>query len=190
MKEIKIINERFKNILKLENLPSGYQGEYFTHSDGTPYWSAQPPKHKLKKTVQKDIAEMLDMTVQAFSKNVNGKTTPAAETLSFFKRHYGINPDYLTGQEDFPTEISEWQQMVQALNEGSKNQETILAAVGVLMKFYGIDYDGKTSPVTKYKGVRFHNWELNKIAMRVFDSIGTELDFMAEMKKAYNLEEC
>lgn len=102
----------------------------------------------------------------------------------------GYSVPWLLGYDGPMSEMEEWRELSRELREGAMNQETILAAVGVLMKFYGIDYDGKTSPVAKYKGVRFHNWELDKIAMRVFDSIGTELDFMAEMKKAYNLEEC
>lgn len=191
MSDFKIIKERFRDMLKLEKLPDGYRGEYFLDSDGNPYMSSQSPKHKLKKTVQKDIAEMLHVSVPTLSNNVNGKTSPSAATMAFFEKHYGIDTDYLTDESvKYMTKDEAKRAQMKELIEGSKGRDQICDAVGTILKFYGIEWNSKQSGPVMYQGVELSEHDMICLAYKVYSNIGDDLAFLANVKQPWPEEDC
>lgn len=85
----KIIPKRF------EEMEKESRGLFFQDENGLPIYSKNPPRHRLRKDVKKDIAELLDISPVTLSRNVHGIQAPSQNTLELLKKHYGINPAWL-----------------------------------------------------------------------------------------------
>lgn len=187
---MRIDPERFKKMIKSINQPgSPAHGLYFENDDGTPIYSTHPPKHKLQKNRQKDIAEMLGITTANLSRNVNGVSAPSARTLAFFKKYYGVQPEWLCGilrEEDKTL----WK-MAGRILEDSLRIEKILKE---LLRINGIecvcvedmdapttvtDEDGLTAFGYTVGGVGYTNDEFHRLAVKVRDYVKFEVDHNA-----------
>lgn len=197
--KLKIVPARFQEMIKgLSDLDSLWQGKYFENENGEPLYGKNPPKHKLRKDKQKDIAEMLGMTEANLSRNVRGLATPSANTLEFFRRNYGINPEWLCGISNDKTIRNKTEHILQ----DSLRIDEILKELLSINGFDCISVNYPDAPRTEdsfgysVNGINYTYEDFHKLALKIshfvkfemLHQITTRPSFKAEPSKTDHIE--
>ena len=129
------------------------------------------------------------------------RSTAEKIVKAFPQRHY--RPEWLLGADDFKTEGELFrfglQKLQNDMREATANQRIIAESVAALLRLYGVEWDGKPTPrryhkdetgthrlpdlpAAEYLGTPLYSWELSRIANKVFDFIGMELNSYVRAK--------
>lgn len=176
-----IIPERFRELKTLQNLDEPFKDLYFRNDDGT--IARSPNGDPLRKDRQTDIAFMFGISPVTLSRQAGGKQSPHKETLELFKKHYGINPLWLTGGSDVKTLGN----LVIKIIDRSKKLDSILQE---LLAINGIDCQ-EANPTGTIGGIGYSLYgsdgrnvngryltadEFHALAVKVSDFLKFEID--------------
>lgn len=183
-KHIRIVSERFEEMIK------DSKGKFFQDEKGLPIYSKNPPRHRLRKDMKKDIAELLGITPVTLSRNIHGEQTPSAGTLSLIRKHYGINPDWLCGS--FGAEKTTMQQIDREFADDLLI-DNILAELLRINNIRCVDLPDPGVSLPEYMthhrfeidGYFFGSDEMHLIAVKVLHFAKMEIEHQIELKRMY-----
>lgn len=184
----KIIKSRFKELIDTAK----EKDLYFRDKNGCIMYGYKPNKHKLRKDRQKDIAEVLGITEQTFSNNVNGHTSPSHDTLVLLGKHYGVNPQWLIDQNAYKTELAEFAADLQNIKKDAEKNNVLINAGCNLIELHGAQFIQNEEnangmiPAAIYNGTVINSAELTQLIYKINEILGIELRYAASAAKREN----
>ena len=114
----------------------------------------------------------------------------------------GYRKAWLLGYDDHKTDGDKFRQefteFKKDMDETADNQKKLLKAAAVIMALYGVEWDGThemkkyrkdltiaNCPAGSYQGENFYSWELEDIALKLYEVVGMELKHAAQVKRDF-----